>query len=339
MLNFTVNVISENDDKRVPVAVAGQMMVDIQCLLSHVGEYLMAKELGIQESLEPRLLNKLTIYIDSAGGISLNTSSYVPETEGYGNIVDDAVILMERTLDALGSGTGSYWMEDNYDNPIYRNDVIVDVVSIYQHINALDGMTLLYGSGKDLKKFGKVDLEKLAYFVREKGLASNGSTCGLIDVIPSKSRHDSVYLIHGSNKVRLSFTDDETERKTEEFVGKGPVIVSGILTYSNEAKLIKIVNVGVPTPMTSVRFHRMVASTGDVELKSPVDATVEYEDDTWILTNKDLGIVVTKPTWDGAVQQFHDYLVFLWTQYTEKEDSRLSDEEREVKDFLLALIA
>jgi len=49
MLNFTVNIISENEDKRVPVAIAGQIMVDIQSLLSHTGEFLMAKELKIQD--------------------------------------------------------------------------------------------------------------------------------------------------------------------------------------------------------------------------------------------------------------------------------------------------
>ena len=51
MKNFTVNVIPDKEDGKVPVYLAGQVMVDIQQLLMDVGEYLTAKELRIQRSM------------------------------------------------------------------------------------------------------------------------------------------------------------------------------------------------------------------------------------------------------------------------------------------------
>jgi hypothetical protein len=339
MLNFTVNIISENEDKRVPVAIAGQIMVDIQSLLSHTGEFLMAKELKIQEALEPRLLSKFTLYINSTGGITLNTSSYVPETKGFGNVIDDAVILMEKTLDALGAGTGGYWMEDNYDDPVYRGQIIVDVVTLFEHINSFEGFVLMYGSTDTLKKFGKVNVEKMVNFLHEKGNTTYNTVIGLITETKSKSKRTQMSLVFGSIKVRLSFANETILKLASQQVDKGPISITGKLTYSGEGKLLEVASAEKLIPLSSVKFYRMISSTGDVELKAPVEAAVKYENGIWMLTNDSLGIVVSKDNWDSAVQQFHDYFVFLWTQYTEKKDTDLSDEEKDIKDFLLKLIA
>jgi len=339
MLNFTVNIISENEDKRVPVAIAGQIMVDVQSLLSHIGECLMAKELMIQEALEPRLLSKFTLYINSTGSITLNTSSYVPETKGFGNVVDDAVILMEKTLDALGAGLGGYWMEDNYEDPIYRSQIIIDVVTLFEHINSFEGFVLMYGMTDVLKRFGEVNVEKMVSFLHDKGNVTNSTVIGLVSMSASKSRHDRMNLMFGTTKVRLSFANETISNLAAEYADKGPVSITGRLTFSGEGRLVEISGAEKLTPLFSVSFRRMISSTGDIELKAPVDAAVKYEDGIWILTNEELGIIVSKDNWDSAVQQFHDYFVFLWTQYVDKNDSDLSDEEKEVKSFLLRLVA
>lgn len=339
MVNFTVNVVSENEDKRVPVEIAGKMMVDIQHLLMHVGEYLMSKELRIQGKLEPRLSNKFTLFVDSSGSISLNASSYVPETKGYGNIVDDAVTFMERTLDALGAGTGGYWMEDNYANAIFRNQVIYDVVKLYEDLNEVPGYALMYGSSDCLKKLGKVDTDKMAHFVEDRGLTANGATLGLIGEIASKSKGSILTFNTGTRDIKISFESEESRKAAEIFVDGEPVVIAGKLIYSEDEQLAKIENAGGVTPIPVIKFTRMISATGDVELKAAVEATVKHAKNKWTLTNEDLGIEVSKPEWDTAVQQFHDYFVFLWTEYSEKKDEDLSEEEKEVKDSLLKLVA
>ena len=93
------------------------------------------------------------------------------------------------------------------------------------------------------------------------------------------------------------------------------------------------------SPLTSIKFRRVISASGDVSLKVPVEANVEFRDGKWILTNKDLGIMASKNRWDDAVTDFHDYFIFLWTEYKDKDAAMLDDEEREVKDSLNALVA
>jgi hypothetical protein len=339
MVNFTVNVVSENEDKRIPVEVAGSMMIDIQHLLVHVGEYLMAKELRVQETLDPKLSEKFMMFIDSSGGISLNTSSYTPETKGYGNIVDDAVTLMEKTLDALGAGTGGYWMEDNFTDAICRNQVIYDVVKIQDDLGNNDGYALMYGSSDNLKKFGKVNIDKLANFVESRGLTANGATLGLIVKTTTKSKGDVLSLASGDADIKLSFANEDAKAEAQKYVDAGPIVIAGKLAYSNEGRLVSIENAGGVTPIDSIKFRRMISSTGDVELKAPVEGKLAYRNGKWHLYNDDLGIDVSKPTWDETVQQFHDYFIFIWTEYATKDDALMSDEEKDIKQCLIGLVA
>ena len=339
MANFTVNVISEKKDRRVPVALAGQIMVDIQDLFTHVGEYIAATELHVQNVLDRKFDEKFRIYMDPNDGISFNASTDIPETSGRGNLVDDALDLMEKTLDAMGSGTGSYWIEDNYKDALYRNMVIFDIVALYQDLSDWDGYSLVYGATKDLKKFGKVDVGKLSAFIKGNGLSCRGYTYGIVGVTPSKSgRYPKYYITYGDKKAKLIFADPNDGSSCEPFVDKTPVLISGTLAYSEDGDLVSVSDASKVIPATKVEFSRLVSSTGDVKLKHPLNATVSYEGGKWVLRNEEVGISESGDTWDAAVQMFHDYFVFVWVQYADIGDEGLSEEELEVKKYLLGLI-
>jgi len=47
-------------------------------------------------------------------------------------------------------------------------------------------------------------------------------------------------------------------------------------------------------------------------------------------------VSVKHPTWDAAVQAFHDQMVFLWTQYAD-DDRPLEGEEAEIRDYIKGL--
>ena len=335
MTGFTVNVISEKEDKRVPIAVAGQVMVDIQDLFRHIGEYLISKEMRLQEAVPSALGDKFTIYMDRSGGIVLDASTYTPETVGYGNVVDDALLMLEATLDSLGSGTGGYWVDDNFKDAIYRNQVVIDIVALYQDLNDRDGYALMYGSGQELKKFGSVNVEKMANFISERGMSVNGVTIGVIDNMGSRPGSSRFTLNNGSDTVRLTFADP----KIASDLSKGPYIVAGKVNYSEEGKISSVENVHEMVPLTAIRYRRIISSNGDVTLKVPVDVEVTFKDGKWVLSNKDLGILSSKARWDDAVADFHDYFVFLWTEYKMKTSDDISDEEKEVRDALNALVS
>ncbi len=340
LVNFTVNLISEKKDERIPIAVAGQIMVDIQDLFMHIGEYLVSRELRIQSVLDKKFDEKFRIYMDENGGISFNASTDVPETSGRGNIVDDAINYMDKTLDSMGSENGGFWMEDNYIDAIYRNMVIYDLVALHQDLAENDGYALMYGTTSELKRFGKIDVDKMSSFISSKGLTCKSATVGVIRSSNSKSgRYSRFVLANGSKTSKISFENEDEEKIAEKYLDCTPIIIAGIFSYSEEGELLSVNRAGGVIPAPAIKFSRMVSSTGDVRLKEPLTVCISYSDNKWELKNENLGMCEKGDTWDSAVQSFHDYFVFLWTQYADSGDAGLSEEELEVKRYLLDLIA
>ena len=249
--------------------------------------------------------------------------------------MDDALILLEATLDTLGSETGGYWVDDNFKDAIYRNQVVIDIVALYQDLNDKRGYALMYGSGPELKRFGKVDVQKMANFISDRGMSVNGVTIGVIDNMGSRPGNSRFTLNNGSDTVRLTFADP----KLASGIEKCPYIVAGKVNYSEEGRISSVENVHEMVPLTAIKYRRIISSNGDVTLKVPVDVEVTFRDGKWMLSNKDLGIFSSKPRWDDAVADFHDYFIFLWTEYKMKGSEDLSDEEKEVRDSLNALVA
>ena len=341
MVNFTVNIVSDKDDNRVPVSLAGQIMIDFQDLFTHIGEYLTSRELRIQTLVDPKFDEKFRIYMDGEGGISFNASTGNPETEGYGDIIADTIAKMEETLDVMGNGTGSYWMEDNYTDALYRNAVIYDLVALNQDLVDYEGFHLEYGSTEELKRFGRVDVEKLSSFIMRKGLSFDGATIGILERSQSKSNKGQKYVFSTGKDIhsRISFKDRDELEKSLGFIGGQVVVVAGTFTYSENGDLISIDNAEEMCEVASINFRRMVSVTGDVMLKTPVEAKVSFDNGKWTLSNDDLGILASNDSWDSAVQSFHDYFIFLWTQYAATDGEGLDGEELEVREELLSHVA
>ena len=333
MRNFMINVAPKTEGGRIPVALAGQIMMDIQEMLSDIGEYLIRSELGIQNSLRPEILSKFTLFMDGDGGISIGTST---NEHIVGSITEGALDLMEDTMDAMGSGAGGYWMEDNYIDPFFRNHIIYDIVALSEHINGFSDCVLTYGSPDNMKTFGQVDVARLASFMKEKGMSANSAALGLITTTVSKSKGQIIGFECGKNKVKLHFRDRSVENVARTLAGKGPVYVAGRLMYSEEGNLMEIRDVYNVTLAQTIRFRKLIAATSDISVKEPVVANISF-DGRWTLSNDTLGISVTKDTWDDAVQEFNDFFMFLWTEYM-MEDKELEGEDAEIRDALKALI-
>lgn len=337
MEGFSVSVVPDDGEGRVPVGLAGQIMIDIQQLIGDIGEYLVAKELRIQNTLHPDLLNRFVLYLDGDGGMTFGASVTESKVQGMGNIVSDAIDLTDAVLTALGSGIGGYWMEDRFTDPIYRNTIIVDVLALYEHMVMSPGYSLMFGPADDMKRFGKVDADKLRAFIKDRGLTANGATLGVLVNVPSKAKGDLLYLQCGKDRARISFYDKASENRARGLVGS-PVLIGGKLAFSKNGELLEIRDGAGITPVSNIKFRRLISCDGDVTLKNPVQADVIYSSGIWTLRNDDLGISATKDTWDAAVQSFHDYFVFLWTQYGGKDPSGESGDEAEVSAYLNSLM-
>ena len=313
----------------MPIALAGNVLVSIQSLFTHIGEYLVSKELRLQSTIDPRLSKMFDLIMNQTSGITIGSSVKI-STSG---IIDDAMLLLERTLTSMGSGAGGYWIEDTFEDSRYRKFIADDIIALAAALSH-SGFYIKFGSDSvfDIK-----DTSKIEEYVNKLEMKFNGAVCGILHTIQSRSgKGAKIRLLCSNDNVRVSF-NPSVEGEALPLIGKA-VIVAGRISYS-DGKLSEVSDIGKIIPLETIKFRRIISSEGDISLSDPISAKVSYDNErrVWTIRNSDLGISVAKEDWDNAVASFHDQFVFVWNMYKERTDSMSSD-ELEVHDFIVSLI-
>jgi hypothetical protein len=328
MRSLEFSVLPKDGESSVPVALAGKVMVSVQSLFTHIGEYVLVKELRILETVDARLASIFDLTMNRTSGVSIG-SSVKFSTSG---IIEDAMLLFERTLISMGSGAGGYWIEDTFSDPRYRKLIADDVIELASVLR--DHRFYVKFSAEAV--FDIEDIEKIQLYINNLGMSCDGAVCGIVHSVRSRSgRGDKVGLACGSGNARLSFADPALEKEAFGLSDRA-VIVAGKVTYSGSTPS-EVSGVGKIVPLDSMKFRRIISADGDIVLNRPVHVTVAWSDGNWTLKNSDLGVSVKKEHWDEAVVAFHDQFMFLWNEYSELKDG-MSGEEKEVHDYLASLM-
>jgi hypothetical protein len=332
MLSITVR--SEKEDKRIPISIASDVMFDIQMMLTHIGESFIAEEFGSYDRPANSLVERFTLYVDpDTGGISFKTSA----GKGKSALMDRAMDMLTLMLEKMGSGSGTYWMEDNFKDPVYRSVILYDLVELSKHMAAERGYVLLFSSDNAEKKFVPMDVAKTEAYLDKNAKTPQGSVVGILNGVQSKRNVPMYGFVVGDDRVKITFRSGDAESGAAKYVN-GAVLVKGTLRYSDDGELIEVSDVYSIEPFDKKVFGHMISEERDVRLSRPLEAAVEYDNSTmnWKLSYPDLGMSSSGQDWDEVVAEFHDYFVFLFDNYQNKDDSELSEEEREVKGTLMS---
>ena len=330
MHSFGFKVIpADGDDSGVPVAVAGQSMVDIQKLLTDIGCYSVSRELRLQGNVPPQLKSKFDLKIGGSSGSGIGSNP----SEGNKDIMDDALNNLCEMLDFLGKGLVGTWLQDNFPEKACRLAITRTVLELADH---LEGYILMYGPHDDMRSFKGVNRDKLRESLIKDSQDQEGIALGIIYQDPAKKNRWR--LSNGSFDVPIKFGSNIMPSDIPSFASAGPIIVTGEVCR-NEGEVLEITDVNGCYSFPEVKFHRMMDSDHDLVLLNPVVAVPTYnpQKKAWNLDCEILGISVSKPSWDECAVAFHEYFMFLWDTYSDPEQE-LDGEEKEIRDYLLSLI-
>jgi hypothetical protein len=67
----------------------------------------------------------------------------------------------------------------------------------------------------------------------------------------------------------------------------------------------------------------------------PVTAEVTFCDNQYFCQNEELGITVVSPTLESCIKEFREELLFVWNEYGEEQDCRLTADAKALKEKIL----
>lgn len=324
--NFKV-VPVDDENARVPVSVAGQTMVDVQRILTDIGTSMVRQELRLQNAVPGSLTARFDLAMSSSSGRDVDA-----EAEGDDTLMLDALTGLIKELE-LANAPESHDAPGNHREALARRALSKDILALADH---LVGYDLYYGTGEDLKRFRLTRREGLREIAEDTSLSFNGAVIGTIR--PDPVRKGRWLISNGKDSVPVTFASNISTTDIPLFSEAGPIIASGTVVTDEDGNVKEMRAVIGCYSFPTVKFHRAITAARDIILLNPVEAIPGYnaKKGMWTLNCDDLGISVSKPSWDECVVAFHEYFVFLWETY-EENDGELEGEEAEVRDFLRSL--
>lgn len=324
--NFKV-VDSEDPDAEVPVLVAGQIMIDVQNLLTDVGCLMVRQELRVQSRLPEGTEDRFALKVHG-GGQSIGAG---PGPDG--TLLEDALLRTVEEMDRCNMAAALVAEPQSHIEALGRKRIANDLLALQRH---LDGCIMMYGIGDDLRRFRINPRRELEREAEQTVSGMQGAVVGTVSRDPA--RQGRWIVSDGIDTVPLAFGEGFSGEEALRQSKGGPAIVTGAVVLDEDGDLMSLKDVAGAYPFPAVRFHRIITSERDVPLLNPVEAAVGYNPKKrlWTLSDRDIGIAVAKPSWDEAVRAFHEYFMFLWETYAES-DQAFEGEELEVRDLLRSM--
>lgn len=324
MQQFNFKVVGADDEAaEVPVAVAGQVMMDVQNLITHTGELLVRQELRTQSRLQDGIAESLTLRMQGQGAGSSRE----------GDLLEDTLLRVCAELDRANLSELPRDDGGNHIEALGRKAIAEDVLALSSH---LEGYTLYYGTEGAMRKF-RVNCRRS--YEEEASVGSSPMRSAVIGVVSHDPVRQGRWLIsNGMDTVPITFSDSLPREDVASYPSQGPLIVTGRVALDGEGRITEVIGADDAFVFPVVKFHRAITPERDISLLNPLMACPGYRRDKglWTLENEDIGIYVSKPSWDEAVWAFHEQFVFLWETYVET-DEEFEGEELEVSGYLRSL--
>ena len=327
MQPFNFRVVADDESEGIPIAVAGQTVVDIQNLLTDIGRDMIRAELRLQNGIPNEILDKFVLKTGGQSKNGLGTKS----ADHADGLIDDAMAKLCKMLGFFGQGGAGAWMDTEVFDPFERSNAARDLIVLNDH---LSGYVLKYGRDGKEDEFRKLRRDKLQEYVR-KGNACRGLAVGALSYDPKKGRWS---FRNSGNTIPVTLSKSAPSDTARRLSGDKVVVVRGSIRRGQDDSIVGIDGIDAIEELKVVNFLRIISSDRDVPLLNAVAAVPSYEasGNRWNLKYGPLGMDISKDSWDSCVQAFHDYFVFLWKTYAES-DAEFTGEEKEVRELLLSM--
>ena len=304
---------------------AEKIMDDVQNLLKHIGMYITTVEMGFQGKTPEAFEAKFDL-------------AQEPVARNVGkSLIDTALDMLENTLDVAGSNIVNRWLMENFTDPRYRVAVAKALMVL---CDDLEGYTLRYGREKRLKDLRNADSKRFEESSKADVKSFTFTFAGVLDRESDVKTGYKYYFDTGTNVFRIPTGKEFTEKDAMKYSGKGACLISSIAILNDEGELADIKESCGITDFPGIVFNRIITPHRDVALLNPLLADISFDRKSrrWTLSNNLLGISSTKHDWNDAMTGFHDYFMFLWEIYVEGAKGDLSEEEIEIRDYLLSMV-
>ncbi len=249
-----------------------------------------------------------------------------------GGLGERSVATLNEVLDRLGeAGPGPGALEDILPDERFRRRLVRSLSEMFPrqsepfHVRAgLDTTTLTRLTAAHRQAID----DYLRIPPRPTDIELKGC---VIEVRILDPRHLKIFDLERSTV--KCFFPKELEDTVVELLGQ-PVVLRGMGHADATGEIIHVDLVHSIEPLEHLTMGEMSWDARTLRLVTPLKIQPMFEDGTWILENKETGIVAAASSLEECLRDFQEEFFFLWDQYSSADDNDLTGDARDLKRLL-----
>jgi len=331
--NLEVHLEGSQNKSGIPIEDASVFLNRLQTLVNHIGDYLTGSDYRSRGRSPQSVRDRCTLVFKKVEVGSLTVQLRLEDSQttltNTTTLGEDSVKTFHDLMHIVERGNDvEKKVSSVIDNPLHRNRIVEDMVKIWPRADGTFSAKIKLRDEKALflNPSRKLLLEGLLQHVAPHESTVKG-VLGMVRVVPDKL----MKIIGPDGQIQCTFPKN-LESEAVNFIGK-PVIVNGEASFDAEGNVKEVVSVSRIRPFNSLTVQRILSSKGqELVLSESLVISVDYEDDSWIMKNDELGIVAMNRDYDETVNEFNDEFAFVWKQYGSAPDNKLTDDAKQLKN-------
>ena len=337
--SFQFKIAPSDKGKKVPVRTVVEKLDRLQMALVHLGEYLTGSEFRARGRAPESVRKRCALVISDVRIGSLETTLELEDPQialGGPTLGEDAI---EKLLELARSveedeDVGSR-LNETLKHPLHRSRVLQDLKNVWPEIDEHIELELhpRDGPSSKLTPRGRFVLEGLVSMMKAPEEASVKGVLWMLAVEPGPP----VLRLDGPDgRIKCAYSKD-VEEMAKRLIGK-PAAVFGEAEFDAAGNVREIVRVTKIERFQEITLQRLFRADREIVLREPLTIFVDFVEGMWTMENEDLGIIASGDTYEDCLAEFQDEFFFIWKEYAQEDDERLSKDAKSLKTKLSAIV-
>jgi AbrB family looped-hinge helix DNA binding protein len=87
-----------------------------------------------------------------------------------------------------------------------------------------------------------------------------------------------------------------------------------------------------------IALDHVTTGAKTLSFTEPLIASVSFSDNVYSCKNEELGIVAVSPKLEECIKDFEDEIVFIWNEYGKEDNTKLTNDAKELKKRILGYV-
>jgi hypothetical protein len=329
---------SIDGEEKIPAIEMVGTIQHIQNIIFHLGDYFYGNPNRPKGDFPQIIKDSCTLFVTNIEMGSVHAEMQIGDTQagitGLGTLGERAICATKDIIEALShSDVSKEELREIIKDPHRLNKVLKEFYLVWPDQQSKRSLTFGF-SGKVEKKLNPAQKEVIQSLLRKPLEEYEKEVFGRVyELRVNKNRRIQIDTAEGT--IDCNFTAD-IEEDVKDVIGN-IVTIRGVMKPSKGKFILSIDNEASIERNSRYCLASIKKDGVETKLKVKVPIDIEFEDDCYIASNDDLGLLAVQPKMELLIEELKGQLGVLWQEYVLVDEEELAPSGKDLREMLISI--